>query len=276
MIARACVQVETATLEMIEYLEEKNAKLHKWSTTTAIHPAVNMCRQHYLTADFLRESLDILNILISSFRVLEEKSYILKLSDMYQEIATRNLKQLKDFKQSPDAHESMHAMLSTLVLTIVKSDTAATFVAIHSDLGETFAHTHTHTSGACKKSTNESYRPPSTNMWHIRDHPRTNSKSCACADVHIGRLQRQTDRLFETFEGSKQVAADNEEYLNCLKKCRDQVLLCMSDCHHLSSSVRQAIFYVFEQLGEHELLMKAAVKALVEGSDTGLHRVACM
>jgi len=82
--------------------------------------------------------------------------------------------------------------------------------------------------------------------------------------------------LFETFEGSKQVAADNEEYLNCLKKCRDQVLLCMSDCHHLSSSVRQAIFYVFEQLGEHELLMKAAVKALVEGSDTGLHRVACM
>ena len=93
-------------------------------------------------------------------------------------------------------------------------------------------------------------------------------------DVQVARLQRENVRLSTTFEATKQIVAENQGYLDGLKKCRHQILQCMSRVHHLSSTVQQAIFCVFEQLGERELLLKAAVKALVEGSDPALHRLA--
>jgi hypothetical protein len=48
--------------------------------------------------------------------------------------ATNTLNNLLSFDQSPDAHESMHAMLSLLVITIVRADTCHTFDGVCNEL----------------------------------------------------------------------------------------------------------------------------------------------
>ena len=65
-------EVEETTLNTITKCEEASKTLHKWSTTVAIHPAVNNCKKHFLTEDFLQESVVVLNVLLKTFQFLQD------------------------------------------------------------------------------------------------------------------------------------------------------------------------------------------------------------
>jgi len=106
------------------------------------------------------------------------------------------------------------------------------------------------------------------------DTPKTFDDIRAEFDVQVGRLSRQLDSAQRALEASQKETQETSEYLQKLKGCRRSIAVALSEAGGNSASVQQAIFFVLEQLGERDLLLRSASKTLMSGCEAELALVA--
>ena len=63
--------LELAVLDTKSLLKVRLQEVDAWTTSIAIHPAVNMCRAHFSTEDFLRDTLALLNRVLLALRFVQ-------------------------------------------------------------------------------------------------------------------------------------------------------------------------------------------------------------
>ena len=125
--------LELAVLDTKSLLKVRLQEVDAWTTSIAIHPAVNMCRAHFSTEDFLRDTLALLNRVLLALRFVQgHQGYTL--GAMYRERLHRALVQLTTISQDPSSYESMHQMLSTLVVNMGRANMAQTMHDLQNEL----------------------------------------------------------------------------------------------------------------------------------------------
>ena len=125
--------LELAVLDTKSLLKVRLQEVNAWATSIAIHPAVNMCRAHFSTEAFLRETLALLNRVLLALRFVQgHQGYTL--GAMYRERLHQALVQLTSMSQDPSSYESMHQMLSTLVVNMGKANMAQTMHDLENEL----------------------------------------------------------------------------------------------------------------------------------------------